>query len=140
MIGYLTIDASLVHRIVVPNDAQTKILNRLSEWLQNGYTLCAPTLFVYEITSSLTKLVRLGLLSEPAGEASLEQALALDIDLIPPTTKLAHDAFLWTRKLNRAAAYDSFYLALAQSLHCDFWTADKKLVNAVDMDWVKLAA
>ncbi len=140
MIGYLTIDASLIHRMVVPNDAQTKILNLFSEWTQIGYTLCAPTLFSYEVTSSLTKLVRLGLLSESSGKASLKQALALDIDLFPPTPKLAQDAFLWTRKLNRVAAYDSFYLSLAQSLSCELWTADKKLVNAANVSWVKLVA
>ena len=48
-------------------------------------------------------------------------------------------AFAWTRRLNRAAAYDSFYLALAEGLQCDLWTADRRLFNAVDLPWVHLA-
>ncbi len=42
-------------------------------------------------------------------------------------------------RLNRAAAYDSFYLALAESLGCELWTADQRLHNAVDLPWVRLA-
>ena len=37
-------------------------------------------------------------------------------------------------------AYDRNYLALAESLKCDLWTADKKLNQAVqnnDMAWVR---
>ena len=37
-------------------------------------------------------------------------------------------------------AYDSYYLALAESLKCDLWTADKKLYQAAqnnDMAWVR---
>jgi predicted nucleic acid-binding protein len=45
----------------------------------------------------------------------------------------------WTRRLNRAAAYDSFYLAVAESLGCELWTADQRLSKAVDLPWVCLA-
>jgi hypothetical protein len=31
-------------------------------------------------------------------------------------------AFAWTLRLDRAAAYGSFYLALAEELVCDLWT------------------
>ena len=39
---------------------------------------------------------------------------------------------------NRAAAYDSFYLALAEGLDCELWTADERLHNAAGVAWVKL--
>lgn len=45
-------------------------------------------------------------------------------------------AFDWTRRLNRIAAYDSFYLALAESLQCDLWTADRRLQGAVGQPWL----
>jgi predicted nucleic acid-binding protein len=32
--------------------------------------------------------------------------------------------------LNRPTAYDAQYLALAERLACDFWTADERLFNA----------
>jgi hypothetical protein len=42
------------------------------------------------------------------------------------------------QRLKRAAAYDSYYLALAESLNCDLWTTDSRLVNAVKLRWVRL--
>jgi len=50
---------------------------------------------------------------------------------------LLNRAYTWTRRLNRAVAYDSFYLALAERLDCDFWTADRRLVNAASQPWIK---
>jgi predicted nucleic acid-binding protein len=41
--------------------------------------------------------------------------------------------------LNRAAAYDSFYLALAETLQCELWTADRRLRSAIDLPWVRWA-
>lgn len=32
---------------------------------------------------------------------------------------------------NRPTAYDAQYLALAERLACDFWTADERMFNAV---------
>ena len=31
------------------------------------------------------------------------------------------------------------YLALTESLGCELWTADRRLCNAVDLPWVRLA-
>jgi predicted nucleic acid-binding protein len=50
--------------------------------------------------------------------------------------ELAYD---WTLRLKRAAACDSFYLALAETLHCELWTADQRLANAADVPWVHVA-
>jgi predicted nucleic acid-binding protein len=33
------------------------------------------------------------------------------------------------RDLRAGAAYDSFYIALAEALQCEFWTGDKSLYN-----------
>jgi len=42
-------------------------------------------------------------------------------------------------QFNRPAAYDSQYLAVAERLGCEFWTADERLYNAVKthLSWVK---
>jgi predicted nucleic acid-binding protein len=46
-------------------------------------------------------------------------------------------AFDWTLRLRRVAAYDSFYLALAQRLGCELWTFDRRLANAAAAPWVR---
>jgi predicted nucleic acid-binding protein len=37
-------------------------------------------------------------------------------------------------KLNRAAAYDCFYLAIAEALGADFWTADQRLYRSLEAE------
>ena len=60
--------------------------------------------------------------------------------VIQPDNTLVELAYDWTRRLDRIAAYDSFYLALTESLSAEFWTADQRLVNAVDLPWVHYIA
>jgi hypothetical protein len=43
------------------------------------------------------------------------------------------------QRLNQPKVYDCYYLALAELLACEFWTADERLFNTVrhDLGWVK---
>jgi predicted nucleic acid-binding protein len=77
--------------------------------------------------------------AEEEAERSMAVLEELPIALVPPDSKQSHRAFAWTRRLNRAAAYEGFYLALAESLGCDLWTADWRLCNAVDLPWMRLS-
>ena len=71
--------------------------------------------------------------------ALLALAHDLDIQTIDPDQQQRQRAFEWTVRLKRAAAYDSFYLAAAETLGCELWTADRRLVNAANQPWVKYA-
>ena len=44
-----------------------------------------------------------------------------------------------TTRFNHPAAYDAHYLALAEMMDCEFWTADERLFNAVrdELSWVR---
>jgi predicted nucleic acid-binding protein len=97
----------------------------------------APTLWLYEVTSTLTRAVRDGNIAREEAQQAIDKFLRYGVHLIAPDQRLSVAALDWTLRLNRAAAYDSFYLALAQSLNCDFWTADRKLVRAVNEPWVR---
>ena len=66
-------------------------------------------------------------------------AQRLGVRLAAPDDELVRKAFAWTLRLGRAAAYDSLYLALVEELGCDLWTADRHLVRAVDLAWVRVA-
>ncbi|MCL6560570.1 MAG: type II toxin-antitoxin system VapC family toxin [Firmicutes bacterium] len=50
---------------------------------------------------------------------------------IPLTEALHQSALEWAAHLGLPATYDSYYLALADSLGCEFWTADERLYNTV---------
>jgi predicted nucleic acid-binding protein len=69
----------------------------------------------------------------------LEQLATLGVQLVTPDLEHNQAAFDWTIRLKRAAAYDSYYLALAQSLDCPLWTADSRLFNALKderLEWL----
>ncbi len=139
MPGPLVVDASFAFRLLLPNPQQDALQSLVEGWLLEGYQLVAPTLWLYELTSALCKIVRSGELEPEEGERALALIQGLGVELIPPDDEQAHSAFEWTIRLDRAAAYDSFYLALAERLGCMLWTADRRLCNAVDLPWVRCA-
>ncbi len=135
----LVVDASLAFRLIVPGPQQDHYRSLMTQWVHDGRQLLAPTLWVYEMTSALCRAVRFGELSREEGQRALGLAQALGIQLMHPDQYQVRLAFGWTMSLNRAAAYDSFYLALAEVLECELWTADKRLVRAVNRPWVHCA-
>ena len=135
----LVVDASVAFRLILPGPQQDHYRSLMTQWVHDGNQLLAPTLWVYEMTSALCKAVRFGELSLEEGQRALGLAQALGIELMHPDDHQVRLAFEWTVSLNRAAAYDSFYLALAETLGCELWTADKRLTRAVNRPWVHWA-
>jgi len=131
------IDANLVVKTVIPNAMRVQCCAVLDNLVHKGYTLVAPTLWSYETTSAICKAVYFAHLTEDEGWRALNQLAALGVTLRPPDAIDNHNAMQWTLKLKRAAAYDSYYLALAERLNCELWTADQRLVNAAGQPWVR---
>jgi predicted nucleic acid-binding protein len=136
MTRLLVLDASFAFHLVLPGPRQTLSRELITEWKREGCELFAPTLWLYEITSALCKAVRFSKLTPDEGKRALVLAHELDVQLIPPDDAQTRLAFDWTLRLNRGAAYDSFYLALAETLRCELWTADQRLHHAVGQSWV----
>ncbi len=135
----VVIDASFACRLILPNAAQAQVNGMMAEWQQQGTRLLAPALWVYEVTSAVTRVVQAKTLSEEAGRRALALAMKLDVRLVEPDARQIQSAYEWTRRLKRAAAYDSFYLALAEAEACELWTADLRLVAAANRPWVRSA-
>lgn len=133
----LVIDASVGYRLFVPHTDQMLLQSMLDTRLAGGCRLTAPTLWRYEVTSTLTKGFRQHQLTQTEIAQALAFSLSFSIDLILPDSQLVRAAYEWTLKLQRTAAYDSFYLALAQRLHSELWTYDRRLANAVNEPWVR---
>ena len=132
------IDASLIIRTLVPGPFSDQALLLLHRWQEEKAQLLAPALLAFEVTSTLRRLVYLGELTSVEGEEAFAHFLRMDIHLsnrrgiLPLAWRLAQE-------LNRPRAYDTAYLALAQLLECDFWTADERLYNvaAAKLGFVK---
>lgn len=134
----ICVDANLVIRLVIdPKDDLVKQL--WQKWLEQGYQLAAPTLLYYEVTNALYRYQKHNMLTETTVKLALNAALALPLQLYG-YLELHQKASALAHSLNLSATYDAHYLALAQYLNAEFWTADKRLVNSVkpQLAWVHL--
>lgn len=131
------IDASIAIKAILPNPLQGHCRALVQTFAD--VQPVAPALWVYETTSAISKAVHFEQLTEKEGRRALEQVDALGVQLFVSDLEQNRIAFGWTLELRRGSAYDSFYLVLAQALDCDFWTADKKLFNALtdtQLNWL----
>jgi predicted nucleic acid-binding protein len=138
--SWICIDANLVIRLVAdPSDQAVRQL--WAGWDAAHRQLAAPGLICYEVANALYRYRKLGYMSALSVELALDAALALPLHL-------HHDADLHRRALALAqhfalsAAYDAHYLAVAEHLGGELWTADRALAQAVqsEFEWVHLAS
>ena len=131
-------DASIIIRIVSGSDEDPaqKLWSRLAD---ASVTVVARRLLSYEVTSVLYRTARIA--DAPNSELIrlLDRAFSLGIEF-RDDLELHFRAALLSREFNLPAAYDSHYLALAESLDCRFYTSDAMLVQAVGekLNWVHL--
>jgi predicted nucleic acid-binding protein len=124
------VDANIIVALVTSEVQSGNALALWTKWMSEDFRVVAPSLLRYEVTSALRRKVARGILSADDAQRALEEALALDIEF-PDPPDLSFHAFEIASRFNRPTAYDAYYLALAESLGCEFWTADKALFNAV---------
>ncbi len=122
---FWVLDANLAVWAFVPGPRREEA----AALLEQAGTIAVPTLWVYEVTSALHKIVR----AQPAWETTvwsiMGDILRLPDEIFPPDEMLARAAYKWADRLEQLNAYDAFYLALAEQLGAEFWTGDKRLYN-----------
>lgn len=134
------VDASIVVRFTL-NPDDTAIKRLWNSWSTQGVRLVAPTLLFYEVTNGLYRQQKGGVLSPKFVLEALDVALAMPVELVGDGD-LHRRACLLAGTYRLPAAYDAHYLALAERLGVELWTADARLVNTLQpfgVDWVKLA-
>lgn len=134
----IVIDASVALKWRLRDEeATTQADAILDDFLAGRLELLTPTLFDYEITNALRVAVTRRRLSEVDAAAALND-FALYSVVRHDFTALATLAFQLSGQHQRSA-YDSAYMALAQSQDVWFYTGDKRLHNAVGdtLAWVK---
>ena len=121
----VVVDASLVFKWLV-NEEYTDVATALNRsWYDQGVRLTAPYFMLAEISNALHRRVLRGQLTLDAAKGLLDELTDLDIEYLE-TPRLHHRALELASQLQQGAAYDSDYLALAEALDCEFWTADER--------------
>ena len=126
MNGQVVVDASLVFKWLVKEELTDEATSLKRSWAEQGVTLTAPYFMPAEVTNALHRRVVRGQLTVQAGTNLLDSLLNMKIHLYE-TSRLHHRALELASQLNQGAAYDSHYIALAETLACDLWTADQRL-------------
>lgn len=134
----LCIDANLVIRLVADPDDEL-VRSTWERWDAEHRRIAAPTLLFYEVANALYRYQRARMMSSSALRLALKAAQALPL-------RLYGEPELHTRALDLAerfslpAAYDAHYLALADWLGAEFWTADLRLARVVqeELPWVRV--
>lgn len=138
--AWICIDASLVVRLVAdPQD--TVVRAQWQQWEEDGRRFAAPTLLQYETTNALYQYERQGFLSGETVRLAQEAAAALPLTFYGDG-ELHRSALRLAQRLVLPATYDAHYLAVAARLDAELWTADRRLVEAVEAEfsWVRLLA
>jgi len=125
-------DSNIILALAIPLPYTSVSLAKIQQWQQENTELIVPSLWSYEIVSSLRKGMAIGRISSEQAIASLQAILGMGITEVPPTLRLHQLALEWSVRLNQTVAYDAAYLALAESQQAHFWSADRRLVNAAN--------
>ena len=125
MAGYVVVDASLAVKWLVVEE-YTQEANALAlRWSVEDTQMVAPHYGRIEVVNALYKRMVRGEHSLETVRSGIESLLAMDIDLHDVSGLHVRAAEL-ASELRQGAVYDAHYLALAESLGCELWTADRR--------------
>jgi predicted nucleic acid-binding protein len=130
------VDASLVLALLLPEERSNQAQSLWSGWLREAVTIFGPPLLYAEVPSVLRQAVFFNRVSSDEGEAAFQAFCDMNI-AVSANPDLHIRAWNLAKEFHRPRVYDSFYLAAAQAEGCELWTGDRRLVNAVNLPWVK---
>lgn len=132
------VDANVVVKLLMPT-LYPAMKEQWASWAQQGTAFVAPPLLRYEAVNAFYQMNKQGSITTATAVAAIENLARLPIELVLEA-RLHRDAFMIAERFRIRAAYDAHYVALAQHLEAELWTADKRLYNAVQhhLDFVHL--
>jgi len=127
---YVVVDASLAVKWVLREPYAEEALALAEEWAAGGTRPSAPCLLLVEATNVLHRRAALGHISLSRARQLLAGLLNMGIE-IRESPQIHFRAMELAQELQRPSVYDTHYLALADILGCDLWTADERFFNSV---------
>lgn len=125
------LDASFVVHCVVSQGPGATAVDLLEAWRIEGANLVAPTFMVWEVGSTLRKLVQRGELTTAVAAEALDSVLDLPVREAHGAGTL-RGAWRIAERFDLPVLYDAAYLAVAEAEQAEFWTADEKLVRKLN--------
>lgn len=134
-------DSGIFIATILPESYSQQAKALIQQWDEQKVRLAAPVLFRYECVAVIRKHVHRNSITVSEGIKKRDILLSQPVETMIDDNLLRR-AYELAARFNRPTAYDSQYLAVAERLGCEFWTADERLYNAVssDLNWVKWIA
>ena len=133
----MVVDASVAVKWLVEEIYSRQADNLLAAWDQDNTRIAGPHLLPVEVSNALYKRVRQHQIALDTAVQLEAEFLGSDIELIQ-SASLHLLAIRLASALDQPATYDSHYLALAESLDCDYWTADQQFYNAASSNYPRV--
>jgi predicted nucleic acid-binding protein len=136
--SYWVVDANLAVNTAL-NFSES--LGRFWECInQEQVTPCAPRLWMSETTSAVRAYLAGKQITANEAEQALRTIHALRVEIINEDETLSLRVLELAELLGQSKAYDAFYLAIAEKMEAEFWTADQRLYNRcredLKLNWV----
>ena len=125
----VVVDANLAFKWLIRESGTDEAFSLRATWEGRGTKVSGPDLLPLEVTNVLHRRVLRGDLSTAQAVRLIEALLASGLDLYE-TSGLHGRAIQLAQAMGQGAAYDSHYLALAEMLGAELWTADARFFRA----------
>ncbi len=124
------VDASLAIKWLVEEEHSDEARALSSDWESSGVKTFAPAILMpAEVANALHRRVVRGELDLQTAARLLDDLLAFGIELVAPP-EIHGAALSAASRIGQGAVYDSHYLALAERLDCELWTADRRFYRS----------
>ena len=125
----VVLDASLAVKMLVLETYSSQARSLALTWRLAGIQLVAPDLMASETATAIRKKIAEQVVTLEGAKQLMARFYALRVSFRP--SWMSHSRALELAvELNQRLAYDCHYLALAESLGCEFWTADEPFYRA----------
>ena len=129
MSDFAVVDASVAFKWLVEEEHSDTATALVRLWNEEGIQPSAPYLMLSEVANALHRRVIRGDLSPETAAGLMKDLLSMGV-AFHDSSNLHVKALQLARRHNQSAVYDSYYLALAEELDCELWTADKRLYRS----------
>jgi predicted nucleic acid-binding protein len=127
--GVVVVDASLAVKWLVREVHTEKAHALARSWARQEVYPMAPFLMPVEVANALYRRVIRKEISLQEATSLLDGLLSTGIELREPA-RVHVKAMELAEELKQDAVYDAHYLALAEALSCELWTADERFYRA----------
>ena len=129
-LSVIVIDAKIGLAQLLPLPYSPAVNRQMQIWSRYKNRLVVPTLWWYEIAAGLRKAIVMGAINLTKANEALEQVASMGLEELVPSKKISQLALAWAEQIRQSNTYDAQYLAMAEYIGAEFWTADAALAEA----------